>query len=59
MPDTETPALSYIKLRNPGLNNATSDPTVVGRVADNGSINNVAYVELDPNRTAAALHLTC
>src|SRR5262249_30123975 len=46
-------------LRNPGcqagtpLLDTTTDATIVGRVADNGSPNNVAYVEYDLNNDDA------
>jgi hypothetical protein len=43
-------------LRNPGLNNDTTDPTIVGEVNDttdplgnNGSANNIAFIQINTN----------
>ncbi len=53
--DTEAPNITGMQLRNPGVGatpsfaGATTDPTVIGQVADDGSPSNVAFVEFDPN----------
>jgi hypothetical protein len=51
--DTTAPTLTGLQLRNPnfvpGKNNTpqSTDPTIIGRVGDNGSVNNVSFVEFD------------
>src|SRR5262249_17773396 len=51
--DSASPTISGLALRNPGpLTNGlptTTDPTFVGRVVEDGSPNNLAYIEFDPN----------
>jgi hypothetical protein len=53
--DTALPKLDTIKLRTPGTNAGqvpqTTDPTLTGRVSDNGGVGNIAYVEFDPTNT--------
>lgn len=52
--DTLVPVLNGIRLRNPGFGQTanlagnTTDPTIIGMVADEGGIGNIAYVEVDP-----------
>ncbi len=51
--DTQAPSLSSLQIRNPSsvasatVPDPTTDPTIIGKVADSGSINNVRYVEFD------------
>jgi hypothetical protein len=52
--DTQLPILNGLKLRNPGYGQTatfggnSSDPTIVGTASDDGSINNVAAIQVDP-----------
>ena len=52
--DTQLPVLNGIKLRNPGFGQTatfagnSSDPTIIGKVADDGSVNNIASIQVDP-----------
>jgi hypothetical protein len=50
--DLVAPTISNVRLRTPATNTVgmplTTDPTLLGRVADNGSVNNIAYIEFDP-----------
>ncbi len=54
--DGVPPILSSVRLQNPGFvgdpngnTPHTTDTTINGNVNDNGSVNNIAYVEFDPN----------
>ena len=51
--DSTPPTLTGLGLRNPGFLNGgvqtTTDDTLVGTVGDDGSINNVSFIEFDPN----------
>jgi hypothetical protein len=61
--DTFSPTITTPSLRNPGFTDSsdalvngalpqhTTDPTIVARVGDTGSVNNISYVEIDPNNT--------
>jgi photosystem II stability/assembly factor-like uncharacterized protein len=50
--DTQAPAFTISPhLRNPGLNNDTTDQTLVGQVNDNGSINNISLIQIDPTNS--------
>ncbi len=52
--DTQLPILNGLKLRNPGYGQTptfggnSTDPTIVGVASDDGSINNVAAIQVDP-----------
>jgi hypothetical protein len=46
--DTQGPSISGLRLRNPGVNNHTTDPTFIGTLSDLGSFNNI-------NKTTALL----
>jgi hypothetical protein len=51
--DTQAPTLTGLKVRNPStlasanLQDPTTDPTIVGKVGDAGSINNLFFIEFD------------
>ncbi|HZT82463.1 MAG TPA: hypothetical protein VFA26_19700, partial [Gemmataceae bacterium] len=53
--DSAAPTLGNLALRNPGFIDATdglshtTDPTLMGRVGDNGTPNNIAYIGIDTN----------
>jgi hypothetical protein len=61
--DTAAPSLTEVGLRNPGftdpadslVNGAlpqhTTDATIIGDVGDLGSVNNLSFIEIDPNNT--------
>jgi hypothetical protein len=57
--DTQGPTISNLRIRNPSsmasasLQDPTTDPTIVGTVSDNGSINNVGYIEFDVPATSS------
>jgi hypothetical protein len=49
--------ITGVQLRNPGFGQtpsfggASTDPTIVGRVSDNGSASNIASIKIDPTNT--------
>ncbi len=53
--DISQPALTGLRLRNPGFGATatfggnSTDPTIIGRVSDIGSPNNIAFIEIDPD----------
>jgi hypothetical protein len=52
--DTVGPTISGLQLRTPATNTGipqTTDPTITGKVLDNGGLNNIAYVEFDPTNS--------
>ncbi|HYV37174.1 MAG TPA: FG-GAP-like repeat-containing protein, partial [Gemmataceae bacterium] len=52
--DSAPPSLTGVAVRNvssiasPSVPDPTTDPTIVGTLSDNGTINNVAFIEIDP-----------
>src|SRR5207247_2539588 len=58
--DTTPPVLSGLKIRNPSalasptLVDPTTDTTIVGNISDNGSINNLSFVEFVTAATATS-----